>query len=140
MRERGPPGSAVGDDRDDQSAAGVPDRLRRDDRERTPLLPGFEVPEPEGRGVSAERHERLAVRQERHHGFAGDRGPVDEPVRAGIVEPNPVVVVVVRTQCRSGFKLRICRANFRAMVTSPTLTACNQIDFFQYNRAPNWES
>ena len=77
-------------------------RLRRD-RERTPLLPGVDVPEPDGRhllvestggGRAAERQERLAIRQERHHGFPVECDPVGEPVRRDVVEPNPAFLVV----------------------------------------------
>jgi hypothetical protein len=102
-RERGPPGSAEGDKPFDQSAAGVPNRLRRVDRERPPLLAGFDVPEPEGRGPSFEGQERLAIRQERRHArFApDDRKPlataqdrVDDAVRRDVVEPNPAVPVI----------------------------------------------
>src|SRR5262249_39692746 len=50
---------------------------------------------------------------------------------------KPVVVVVVRTQCWPDFKARICAASLRAIVTSPTLTACSQIGLCQYNFARN---
>ena len=41
---------------------------------------------------------------------------------------NPVVVVVVSTQCRSGSRARSALASLSATVTSPTLTACSHVD------------
>jgi hypothetical protein len=42
---------------------------------------------------------------------------------------KPVVVVVVKTQCKSGSRARNELASFNAMFTSPTLTECSHVDF-----------
>ena len=41
---------------------------------------------------------------------------------------NPVVVVVVKTQRKSDSSVRKAFASISAMFTSPTLTACSQVD------------
>jgi len=41
---------------------------------------------------------------------------------------KPVVVVVVRTQRKSGSNARNAWASFNAIFTSPTLTACSHVD------------
>ena len=40
---------------------------------------------------------------------------------------NPVVVVVVSTQCKSGSSARNAFASFNETFTSPTLTACSHV-------------
>ena len=48
---------------------------------------------------------------------------------------KPVVVVVVKTQRKSGSTARNAPASFSAMCTSPTLTACSHVDFCFPRRA-----
>ena len=95
-----------------RSSGSFASSLRRDDRERTPLLPGFNVPEPDGRGPSAaERQERLAIRQERHHGSvargtAWNRSDEPGPPRHRRAEPGcdrtPLLPRGPDAQSRSG--------------------------------------
>ncbi len=53
---------------------------------------------------------------------------------------NPVVVVVVRTQRKSGSSVRNAFANFSATLTSPTLTACSHVDLCFDSRARTSQS